>query len=153
MTRRAAAAGRRPAKAGSTRELGRLSSLRSLVVRDFGLRHEGCELSRDELDALLRTKLERLVLVDVPSRVELHRLAGLPTLRELVVVGKFDDSDVQRLGEIPTLRRLVLRNGRTTADTVTELREALPQCRVDWRLDAKWFDPCFAFVYEPRADR
>ena len=122
-------------------------------LREFGVRLPDGELNADALEVLLRTKLERLLLVDVGPGTELSVVGGLPSLRELTIVGPIDDGDIAEFCGLKNLRRLVLRNTKVTHGGVDELRAALPACRIDWRLDQRWFDVDYAFEYEPPTEQ
>lgn len=130
-------------RCGEQVDLSLLASLPSLA--EFGLVADEPAPTAADVDAIAHTKLRRLVLVGVSGGVELERLAALPTLCELVLVGRIDDADLQRVGGLRGLRRLVVRNAHVTGEGIAELRRVLPECAVDAALNARWFDPKRAF--------
>lgn len=120
------------------------------MLREFGVRFSDVHAPADLLTPLQRTKLERLVLVDVPVDLDLAPLSQLPSLRELVVVGKLDEAALEPLRQMRSLRRLTLRNCKLTDDGAAALREALPDCALDWLPNQSWFDTGYAFDYAPK---
>lgn len=114
------------------------------ALRAFALRAP--VFGRAAIEPLVRTRLESLLVVDAPVAGEdLALLAELPTLRELTVVAPIGDADVRRLRALRTLRRLVIRNAEATSAAIDDLRRELPDCAIDWRPNARYFDTLRAF--------
>lgn len=116
-------------------DLATFPSLTELAVRSAAFTDE-------QIDPLLRTKLQRLVLVDANvSGDGLARLAGLPSLRELeLVMPALGDADLEGLAELGSLRRLTLRHVRVTDAGLAGLRQQLPACAIECRPGSRLFD-------------
>jgi hypothetical protein len=130
-------------------ELPAFVALRELAVK-----------SRDLMPAwlapVLRTRLEKLVLVDAAVGGDgLAALGGLPSLRELeLVTPDFADADVGPFAALRGLRHLRLQNVRLTADGLATLRELLPDCAIECTPGARLFDSSDWFRADSfRADR
>lgn len=116
------------------------------ALREFGLRQRGLALVPEALEVINRTRIDRLMLVDVEAPGEtLAVLRDAPTLRELIVVNGLHDHDAEPLQRLTQLQHLRLRNTKITIPAAEELRNALPDCEVDWQLDGRFFQTRLAF--------
>lgn len=116
-------------------EVPSLPNLRRLVLR-------GKSIPPPALQALLRTKLQSLQLVDVPvTGRDLAPFAGLPTLRELAVLAPtLDDGAIQDLAALRQLTGLRLQNVKLSRDGLQELAQAMPKCTIDCVPGRRLFD-------------
>lgn len=129
-------------------DLTQLVSLPSL--REFGL-SSSYALKAEDLEAIGRTKIERLLLVDLDVDGDLSSLRYLPSLRDLVLVGDLDDDQLRPLASIPSLNRLTIRNASAKGDFLEDVAANIPGCDVDWTVDARWWHADYAFRYIKRA--
>ncbi|MCA8949925.1 MAG: hypothetical protein KDE27_10510 [Planctomycetes bacterium] len=129
---------------GEGEELVGLVALPALT--EFGLRDAGTVLPAASLEPLTSTRLQRLLLVDVRVvGTDLATLADLPTLRDLTLVGRFDDADLEALADLSLLRRLVLWNCQVTERGAEVFAVQRPECELEWVLGGRYFDTARVF--------
>ena len=138
--------GSRPDAAGL--DLQGLASLPRL--REFGLRAQA-RLEHEHLETISRTKIERLLLIDLDLQGDLGLLQHLPSLQDVVLVGQFTDGYLQPLSTIDSLRRLTVRNAKVDGSFVDAILEEVPGLEIDWTFDARWWHTDYAFRYVERA--
>ncbi len=133
-----------------TWDLTQLASMPAL--REFGLRSPQL-LQKEHLEAIGRTKLERLLLVDLQIDVDLSDLRHLPSLHDVVLVADLDDDQLRPLAKIPSRQQLTVRNAAAKGGFLDEVSAANPGCDVDWTLNARWFRTDYAFRHIERTWR
>jgi len=133
---------------GEDLELHELTSLPRL--REFGLRASHA-LADEQLEAIGLTKIERLLLVDLNMQGDLSYLAHLPSLQDLVLVAKVGDQYLQPLSQIESLKLLTVRNAMAGGEFLAAIMAEVPECKIDWTKNARWWQTDYAFRYIERA--
>ncbi len=132
---------------GDEIELQELASLP--VLREFGLRARHA-LTDEQLNEIGRTKIERLLLVDLNMQGDLSHLAHLPSLEDLVLVANVGDQYLQPLSQIDSLQLLTVRNASASGSFLTAIMSEVPECEIDWTKNARWWQTDYAFRYIER---
>lgn len=128
-----------------------LDGLASLpVLREFGLRAPHM-LGSGQVETIGRTKIERLLLVDLDMQGDLGLLARLPSLHDVVLVAKVGDQYLQPLSQIESLQLLTIRNATADGSFVEAITSEVPGCEIDWTENARWWGTDYAFRYIERA--
>lgn len=88
------------------------------------------EVGLARLRSLKQLKQLEIRYIDLSSD-RLKYLRELPELRELVLGRGITDADVVHLGKMTSLRRLTVLENTLSDNAISQLRSALPQCRIE----------------------